>query len=135
MNRLWIFLVFLLGMYVYATSYQEGMTSCPNLLIPQGERILLYNTNLKVIPGVNPIVFQNLEEYTNFVKYQEKEGIYCPVLVLQPSKDAQNNLKYQVKPSLLVDATRNDPPYNTDSYPGFDPHNQTVGEVTVLDQL
>jgi len=136
MKYLWI-LLFLLGLYVYMNSARrEGMTtSCPNLLMQQGERIFLKNTNMETIPGINPIVFQNLEEYTQFVQYQESQGIHCPVLVLQPSQDAQNEVKYQVKPSLLVDASRNNPPFNTDSYPGFDPQNQNMGETTVLDKI
>jgi hypothetical protein len=136
MRLLLIFILFLLGLYVYAKGTREGMTpSCPNLLFQQGERIYLQNTDMAVIPGINPIEFQNLEDYAHFVKYQESKGISCPVLVLQPMKDAQNNTKYQVKPALLKDASRNDPPYNTNSYPGFDAHNQTVGEITVLDKI
>jgi hypothetical protein len=138
MKLILIAILFLLGLYVYMTSRRiEGMTTptCPNLLIQQGERILLQNTGIDVIPGVNPIVFQSLDEYTKYVQYQESKGIHCPVLVLQPSQDAQNETKYQVKPSLLVDASRTHPPFNTDSYPGFDAHNQSMGEVTMLDEI
>ena len=135
MKKVWILLLFLLGLYVYMMNPRlEGMENppCPTFLIQQGERILLQ----KSIDDKNPMVFHNLQEYIQHVKSQEAKGIRCPVLELQPMKDAQNNLKYQVKtPSLLVDATRNNPPYNTNSYPGFDPQNQTVGELTVLDTI
>jgi len=36
---------------------------------------------------------------------------------------------------LLTDAGRNDPPYNTNSVPGFDPLGQNNGEKTPLDQM
>ena len=36
---------------------------------------------------------------------------------------------------LLVDASRNDPPYNKNSYPGFDQDNQYQGVDTPLDKL
>lgn len=37
--------------------------------------------------------------------------------------------------SKLLDATRNDPPYNQESYPGFDPHDQYIGLNTPLDRM
>ena len=37
--------------------------------------------------------------------------------------------------SLLLDSTRNNPPYNNDQYPGFDPQNQYQGLDTPLDKL
>ena len=36
---------------------------------------------------------------------------------------------------LLVDASRNDPPYNQNGYPGFDQDNQYQGIDTPLDKL
>jgi hypothetical protein len=36
---------------------------------------------------------------------------------------------------LLVDATANDPPYNTNSYPSFDKSNYYSGKHTPLDEL
>ena len=109
---------------------------CPNLLIQRGNEILLKNTNLADIPGVNPIVFHNLEEYTEFVEWQRSQGINCPVLHLKKSYNVQNDAVYKIqKPTLLLDASRNDPPYNENSYPGMDPHNQTIGQVTPLDQM
>jgi hypothetical protein len=38
------------------------------------------------------------------------------------------------KISKIIDATRDDPPYNTNSYPGFDPMNQRIGILTELDK-
>jgi hypothetical protein len=153
-------LIFLFsGLYFYCNNnhnVKEGFVStkqrCPNLLIQKGASFYLYNTNLAEIPGVNPIEFYNLEEYTEFLKWQRSVGITCPVLYLQHTYDTQGNGVYKVRPSvtelqaglppapvikqkitLLTDASRNDYPYNSNSYPGFDSQNQDIGKRTPLD--
>jgi hypothetical protein len=139
----WFFILFafLSILYVLLTYSSDDITEgfrprCPNVLIQHGNEIWLKNTNLAEIPGVNPIVFHNLDEYTQFVEWQRSQGIKCPVLHLQKSYNVQNDVVYKIKePKLLVDATRDDPPYNTNSYPGFDPQNQTIGEETPLDKM
>lgn len=187
-------IVFLLGIYFYARSsdpkYFEGLTNntssprCPNLLIQKGSRFYLYNSKLAQVPGVNPVEFDNLEDYTEFLDWQRSQGIRCPVLYLQNTYDAQGNPVYKVRPSvsqlqgglppsinnpstqgnmpqgigssfgdlitekaddinvavppnptLLVDATRNDPPYNKNSYPAFDQTSYYVGTTTPLDKM
>ncbi len=132
---------------------------CPNILIKEGKHLVLYNSRLAKIPGINPVLFNNLEDYVEYVKWQQSQKIHCPVLFLQRSFDAQGNSIYRHHPSPLemegglppisgleiserttinsplIDAGRNDPPYNKKSYPGFDPHNQYVGLNTVLDTI
>jgi len=163
---LFIAIVFLTGLYLYSTNYLrkpallEGLTSgngelrCPNLLIQKDSKFYLYNTNLAEVPGVNPIMFNDLQEYTEFIEWQHSVGIRCPVLYVQNSYDAQGNRVYKVRPSVsepqgglppttsvqlpmkftkLVDATRNDPPYNQNSYPAFDQSSYYVGSITPLD--
>jgi hypothetical protein len=106
------------------------------------------------VPGVNPIEFENLEDYTEFLDWQHSQGIRCPVLFLQQTYDAQGNPVYKARPSvteqqgglpptypgppnptLLVDATRNDPPYNTNSMPSYDQTDFYVGTTTPLDKM
>jgi len=183
-------LVFFIGLYFYAkysnSKYTEGLTNnnnnklrCPNLLIQKGSRFYLYTTKVEKVPGVNPIEFENLEDYSEFLKWQRSQGIRCPVLYLQESYDTQGKSVYKVRPSvsepqgglppsvshkkdmpisiasssgpmireskesklsypnptLLVDATRNDPPYNKNSYPSFDPSNYYTGTTTPLDMM
>ena len=175
-----LILVFLIGLYFYIKcgdpKYFEGLTNnkprCPNLLIQQGSRFYLYNSKLAKVPGVNPVEFDNLEDYTEFLDWQRSQGIRCPVLYLQETYDAQGNPVYKVRPSvsepqaglppsiasssgdiinesslddlgppaypnptLLVDATRNDPPYNKQSYPAFDPSSYYTGTTTPLDMM
>ena len=180
-------LVFLIGLYFYSkadSKYAEGLTNystttprCPNLLIQKGSRFYLYNSKLAQVPGVNPIEFDNLEDYTEFLDWQRSQNVRCPVLYLQETYDAQGNRVYKARPSvsepqaglppstvapigiasqvqplmetglepvgdaaypnptLLVDATRNDPPYNTNSYPAYDQTSYYIGTTTPLDQM
>lgn len=150
--------------YINCTKTMEAMETmvdiseqCPNVLIQDGSGIYLKNNRLADIPGVNPIRFENLEEYTEFYKWQKSQGINCPALVLQKSYNAQSEPVFKFRPDLLepegglnmsnneenlennkqllYDANRNNPPYNNDSYPGFDPKNQYIGSITPLDTL
>jgi hypothetical protein len=180
--------VFLIGLFFYARGsdpkYSEGLTNNTSsgtrgtdLLIKKGSRLYLYYSKLAEVPGVNPIEFDNLEDYTEFLDWQRSQNIRCPVLYLQETYDAQGNKVYKSRPSVsepqaglppsaaapigiasqvtpmtepalepvgdeaypnptqLVDATRNDPPYNTNSYPAYDETDFYVGTTTPLDQM
>lgn len=178
-------LVFLIGLYFYSKGVdQDSFTNrsslemrCPDLLIQKGSRFYLHNSKLAQVPGVNPIEFENLEDYTEFLDWQRSQNIRCPVLYLQETYDAQGNRVYKSRPSvsepqfglppsaaapigiasqvppitesalepvgdpaypnptLLVDATRNDPPYNQQSYPSHDQTSYYIGTTTPLDQM
>lgn len=141
-------------------SNENKSARCPNLLVKDGNRFYLKNTNLAEVPGVNPISFENLDEYTDFLKWQRSQGINCPILYLEKEYSAQGKASYRMRSSgpenpgqavpfdipeekggyyadttLLMDAGRDDPPYNSDSYPGFDPGNQYIGVYTPLDKM
>jgi hypothetical protein len=144
----------------------EGMDTmankrCPDILIQKDNKIYLFDSKVTKVPGVNPIFFENLEEYVEFVEWQRSQGINCPVLFLQHTYGTQGESTYKVRPSptdlqggvppmapiaianakskaintLLVDATRNDPPYNKNSYPAYDATSYYVGQTTPLDNL
>lgn len=140
-------------------------TSCPNMLIKKDGKIYLYNTRKAPVPGVNPIVFNNLEEYAEFNDWQHANEIHCPVLQLEKTYDIQGNENYKLQPdilnvqggippmrlygldggsgggagssnfSLLTDAGRNDPSYNWNSYPAYDSHGQDIGTTTPQDAM
>ena len=106
---IYIIIVFMLGLYFifnYSSkdacegflNEKEG-TRCPNILIQKGSRIYLYNSNLAKVPGINPIEFNNLEEYVEFIEWQRSQGIMCPVLFLQHMNDAQGQDVYKMRPS------------------------------------
>ena len=133
----YILLFFVLCLYIYATQSVERMEGfkprCPNILIKNGNEILLKNTNLANIPGVNPIVFHNLQEYAEFVDWQRSQGFKCPLLQLEQGYNTQNEPVFHVKPVKMTDATRDEPPYNKNSFPGIDPLGQNIGDTTDLD--
>lgn len=180
-----LIVLFLIGLYFYAKGTdltytlsegfkpQEGNgVRCPNLLIQKGSRFYLYNSKLAEVPGVNPVEFNNLEDYSEFLDWQRSQNIRCPVLYLQETYDAQGNKVYKTRPSvsepqaglppsiasssgdmilesnlgtpdvpaypnptLLVDATRNNPPFNTNTYPAYDQTDYYIGTTTPLDMM
>ena len=232
-----IIIIFLLGLYFVIkypsyeafTNKKEKNYRCANILYQKGANFFLYNSKLANIPGVNPLQFNNLEEYVEFTEWQRRQGIKCPVLYVQEAYDAQGNTVYKARPSptdmhgglpdlllnegghsnknvmpmpngsansmpimanslpimpnpqipgmpigypnaampmqmadrntkdnfdprmlssmnpaimpprndenLLLDAGQDDKPYNTNSYPGFDPTNQYIGLDTPLDKM
>ena len=166
MNKLLVIvIIFLLGLYYECSrsghSTKEAFTGshyrCPNILIQKGQYLYLFNSKIAEVPGVNPIVFNNLEEYVEFIDWQRSQGIRCPVLFLQEIYDTQGKPVYKMRPSptdqqgglpptipmgkqmpqqsKLIDAGRSDPPYNVNSYPAFDHDNQYIGLETPLDKM
>ena len=113
---IYIILFLLLGIYFIAnvntqnstTSILEGYINssdnkkrgftCPDILLQKGIRYYLYNSKMATVPGVNPIEFQNLEDYTEFMEWQRSQGIRCPVLYLQYSYNAQGEPIYKGRP-------------------------------------
>ena len=156
-----IIIVFLGSLYFYLNTdisklyVKEGLTTmngdqrCPNILIQKGPKYYLYNSNVAQVPGVNPIEFNNLEEYVEFTEWQRGQGIRCPVLYMQHSFDAQGKPVYKIRPSpmdlqgglppvadpgavaanananFIDDAAK--PPMNANSYPAFDPMEPNAG--------
>lgn len=128
---------------------------CPNILIQHGNEIFLYNSKVEKVPGVNPIRFKSLEDYSEFMDWLQGRGIRCPVLFLQFSYDAQGNAVYKMRPSpvdlqgglspnvpyspapaalvQMMDASRDNPPFNNEMYSGFDPLNFNMGDYTTQD--
>lgn len=105
-------IMFLLGLYyIYKSNNIETFVDgeedteykiagkCPDVLIQKGAAFFLYNSKRANVPGVNPIRFENLEEYTEFTEWQRSQGILCPVLYLQHAYDAQGEPVYKARPS------------------------------------
>ena len=109
-----ILILFILGLYfisqsnnieTFADAQKTGMSkykiaeNCPDVLIQKGSALFLYNSKRGNVPGVNPIRFENLEEYVEFVEWQRSQGILCPVLFLQHAYNAQGDPVYKARPS------------------------------------
>jgi hypothetical protein len=112
-------ILFLAGLYFYIKhnyiiqeSGHEGMENnnnnnnlktngkgCPDILVQEGSKFYLYNSKVVKVPGVNPVVFNNLEDYVEFIEWQRSQNINCPVLFLQQTLDAQGNSVYKIRPS------------------------------------
>ena len=128
---------------------------CPNILIQHGSEIFLYNSKVEKVPGVNPIRFKSLDDYSEFMDWLQGRGIRCPILFLQFSYDAQGQAVYKMRPSptdlqgglspntpyspasaalvQMMDASRDNPPFNNQMYDGFDPLNFNMGDYTSQD--
>lgn len=127
-----IIIVFLAGIYFVAMydgpksleglATMTGETRCPNMLIQKGSRFHLYNSKLAQVPGVNPVEFENLEDYVEFISWQHSQGIRCPVLYLQQTYDAQGQSVYKARPSVMEPQGGLQPALST-NYPGA----QTTG--------
>lgn len=170
-----IFFIFILGMLYYLKPVfkiargTEGFTptgvsevevsyapNCPTLLLEKDSKFYLYNKN-KPQGKTNPIVFNNLEDYSDFVKRENKRGNICPILFLQQSYNTQGEREYKIRPSP-TDLQGGAPPihneqfytnlyrgtelltagmskYNANSYPSFDPLDQDIGKKTPLDMM
>ena len=138
-----------------ATSALADPDRCPNILVQHGSEIFLYNSKVEKVPGVNPIRFKSLDDYSEFMDWLRGRGIRCPVLFLQYSYDAQGNAVYKMRPSptdlqgglspnvpyspapaalvQMMDASRDNPPFNNQMYDGFDPLNFNMGDYTAHD--
>ncbi|NBP58294.1 hypothetical protein EBU71_17545 [bacterium] len=139
-----------------APNFEKMNTNrCPNILIQHGSEIFLYNSKVEKVPGVNPIRFKNLEDYTEFMEWLQGRGIRCPVLFLQFSYDTQGKAVYKIRPSpmdlqgglspnvpyspapaslvQMMDASRDNPPFNNKMYDGYDPMNFNIGDYTAHD--
>ena len=159
-----ISLLFILG-FLFCSTVRSGdvienfdaLGNCPDMLVRKGKELHLINSKKAMIPGVNPIKFNNLEEYAEFAEWQKSMNINCPVLYFQETYDSQNKRAYRMledplEPNaglpnvapplesrepevLLTDANRDDNVYNVNSYAGFDPQDQDVGNITPLDKM
>jgi hypothetical protein len=156
-----IVIAFLIGLY-YCFIYNSKCVketfvsnNCPNLLIKKGNQLHLVNTKKTMVPGVNPIKFNNLEEYSEYVSWSQKVGIKCPILYYEETYNTQNEKGFRLlddpmNPSAglpsnlhqrpaqtrqLRDANRDDPPYNQNSYAGVDVQDQHIGVKTPLDNI
>lgn len=138
-----------------AVESMNNADRCPNILIQHGSEIFLYNSKVEKVPGVNPIRFKSLDDYSEFMDWLQGRGIRCPILFLQFSYDAQGQAVYKMRPSptdlqgglspntpyspapaalvQMMDASRDNPPFNNQMYDGFDPLNFNMGDYTTQD--
>lgn len=121
--------------------------NCPNVLIRSGNQLHLLNTVQPKGPS-NPLIFENLDAYKEYIQDQRKKGVRCPVLFLQEENNTQGQTVYRMRPGPnnmtpgvptqpveITDASRDRPPYNKNHFAGFDPYGQHIGQYTELDKI
>jgi hypothetical protein len=135
------------------------INQCPNLLVRNGNRLSLLDSKKKEITS-----FDNLEGYKSYLEVQNKKGIHCPVLYIQEENNTQGTDMYKMysdpftlepglmtiplssiygiesmenesQPIPVLDANRQNSPYNANNYPGFDPNGLNVGQYTTVDAV
>jgi len=171
-NIIFIAIIFFLGLYYYTfynknnkiDNLTEGMKNkkdCYDMLIEHSGKIYLFNEKNEVKEDLNPIIFNNLEEYKKYIEKENSKGNKCPVLFLKYTTNTQNEELLQVKKSIfensggdqfkykdkkyyeenkILDATRDSTPgknkiFNNNMYSGFDKDNQNIGSDTPLDRI
>lgn len=77
-----IVVLFLWFRHIEPFDTNEMNVKCPTNLINDGNKLLLYNPTLAKVPGVNPIQFNDLDEYSSYVEWQRSQNLRCPVLKL-----------------------------------------------------
>tara|TARA_Y100000389_G_scaffold60022_1_gene56115 strand:+ start:4435 stop:5145 length:711 start_codon:yes stop_codon:yes gene_type:complete len=159
--------VFLLGMYFISMRDQfeqskesfvgNSIPQCPDLLVQENGKLHLYNRRLAKVPGVNPVVFDSLNDYVQFMNWQRSQGIHCKVMYLEKGFNTQGESDYsgwrREDWSSLPQIDASDHGYGdqkfidrkqmrilTDSSSGvtafssFDPQDQLIGLRTPLDR-
>jgi hypothetical protein len=77
---------------VVAKKRPNNPQDCPNVLRRKGNRLLLTNTQKPKEEGINPMIFNHLEDYVAYAKQQRViTGQSCPVLFLQNDDDDDAN--------------------------------------------
>ena len=69
-----VILIVLGLLFMMSKSTKEGFMNpnrCPNILIQKGQEFYLYNSRMAKVPGVNPLRFNSLEDYTEFINFQQ----------------------------------------------------------------
>ena len=153
--------LFLLGfVFVYfSNGFRENFSgdtglfsdNCPNVIVQKRDGIYLYNTRKSEVPGVNPIKFDNLEEYVEYMQWLKSQNINCPILYYKETYSTQNKkvLRHDNGMSFYPDLTNNsnltsklvdagrdiNSPFNRNMHPAFDPQNQYIGVTTPLDKM
>ena len=153
-NLLIFFLLFVL-LYFYL---MEGTNEfCHDLIEERNNKIYVYNSKSELIPEINPLVFENLDDYKKHMDWKAKNGDDCPVLYIKRKYTTQNKLGYQLAKDPSSDELYTLPPvdetkhkknngnihYNRNLHnselvfnkgmPGFDPTDQDIGKKNSID--
>ncbi len=125
-----ILFLFLWGIYFLIQRPVEPFVSgtCQTTLIKDGNHIFLYDPSMAKVPGVNPIQFKSIEEYKDYIEWQRKSHLRCPILHLEKVSTTQGTDMYEIRQNFT---DREEHGLQLKKFPNdplpFDPENQTQG--------
>ncbi len=141
-------------------NFHNTYPKCPDMLIKEDGKLVLLNTAEPKEEGVNPRIFDNLDEYIKYLEVKRSKGSKCPIIFFQKEVNTQGEEEYRIRPgpfdmeggspiannmnvnlekdnngnTIPLDATR-DGKYNKTKYAGFDSHNLHMGQYTTIDNI
>ncbi len=101
--------------------------TCQTTLIKDGNYIFLYDPSMAKVPGVNPIKFKDLDEYKEYIEWQRKSNLRCPILHLEKTCTAQGTHMYEIRQNFLDIPEHGSQLKQVSRILPFDPENQTQG--------
>lgn len=138
-------ILFLLGFaFIFKRPIKESMniideSECPDVLIQEGGKYFLRTTNAPEVPGKNPIIFDNLDDYEQYVDWIRSKGKTCPILKLRVVDTVQGDEELHIVdeinhpskgPRTEIERALN----NRNNFPvSYDQMNQNIGVHTSLD--
>lgn len=98
-----ILLLFIWGIYFLVDRPVETFVSgkCPTTLIKDGHHFFAYDPSMAKVPGVNPIQFKDIEEYKEYIEWQRKSNLNCPILHLEKVFTAEGTQMYEIRQNFL----------------------------------
>lgn len=98
-----ILVVFIWGIYFLVQRPIEPFVSgkCPTTLIKDGNQYFVYDPSMAKVPGINPIQFKDLDEYKEYLEWQRKSNLKCPILHLEKVYNAQGSQMYEIRQNFL----------------------------------
>jgi hypothetical protein len=100
---LFILILYVWGIYFLVKRPVEPFVSgkCPTTLIKDGNKFFIYDPSLAKVPGVNPIQFNDLDEYREYIEWQRKSNLNCPILHLEKVYTAEGSQMYEIRQNFL----------------------------------
>lgn len=150
--------IFILAFVLLYFYLMEGSNEfCHDVIEERDNKIHIYNSKSELIPGINPLIFDNKDDYKKHMQSKVKNGSDCPVLYVKRKYTTQNKLGYQLKQDPSSEDIYTLPPedntehhkdnghknykrnlFNSDlvsnkGFPGFDPTDQDIGKKNPID--
>ena len=100
---LFILILFGWGIYFLVQRPVEPFVSgkCPTTLIKDGNQYYIYDPSMAKVPGINPIQFKSIDEYKEYIEWQRRNNLQCPILHLEKVYNAQGTQMYEIRQNFI----------------------------------